>query len=121
MLKQPDTPMYDYLYSVLSPVCDERAAVELKAEGELPDRFCVFYRVDNAPAGHFSGRSSRERARYSVVYYDRDKAGVEITENTIKAAMADAGFLFIASARDTYFKDTGHWSRTYDFRYIEEV
>ena len=35
--------------------------------------------------------------------------------------MKAAGFLYVTKSRDNYVKESGHWQRTYDFRYYEEV
>ena len=121
MLKPPDIPMYDYLYGILSEVREVRAAIQLKAQEELPDHYLVFYLVSGAPEGHFSGAYRRENERYSVAVYDREKDNLESVEALLKRTMKEAGFLYIAKSQDLYYKETGHWSRTFDFRYYEEV
>lgn len=120
MLKPLDSPMYEYLYKVLENVRETRAAVQLKTTGELPDTYCIFYMVAGNPEGFFSGKESRENERYCVCVYDRDKAGMESAEPLVKSAMRDAGFLYISKSSDTYYKETGHWARSFDFRYYKE-
>lgn len=121
MLKPPDMAMYEYIHNALAPVRDIRAAIQLKTDGALPDTFLIYYLVSGNPQGHFSGRYTRENERYSVCVYDRNKSGIEAADKPIKAAMEKAGFLYITKSADLFYKDTGHWARTIDFRYYEEV
>lgn len=121
MSKPPEKAMYEYIHEVLQDVIPNRAAVEYKTTGNLPDVYGVFYLVIGTPQGYFSGSYMREKTRYSVCLYARDKRSLEAKEPAIKAAMISAGFLYVQKSRDLYNKDTGHWQRTFDFRYCEEV
>lgn len=121
MSKPPDKPMYEYIHDTLSKVVDKRAAIEYKTTGNLPDEYCVYYLVTGTPQGFFSGSYTREITRYSVCIYSRDKRVLEAKEPVLKAAMLKAGFMYVTKSRDLYSKDTGHWQRTLDFRYCEEV
>lgn len=121
MLKPPDKTMYEYIFDVLGDIVKSKAAIEYKTTGSIPDEYCVFYLVTSTPQGFFSGSYSRENVRYSVCLYSRDKRALEAKEPAIKAAMIEAGFLYVAKSRDIYSKETGHWQRTFDFRYYEEV
>lgn len=121
MLKPPDKTMYEYIFDILDGVVVNRAAIEYKTTVGMPDEYCVFYLVASTPQGFFSGSYSRENARYSVCIYSRDKRALDAKEPAIKAAMIAAGFLYVAKSRDIYSKETGHWQRTFDFRYYEEV
>lgn len=124
MLKPPNKTMYEYIFDTLDGIFEHRAAVEYKSNsktGAFPDRFCVFYLVTATPEAFYSGSYSRENGRYSICIYDRDKRGIDENEAAVKAAMKAAGFLYVTKSRDNYVKESGHWQRTYDFRYYEEV
>ncbi len=120
MLRPPDTPMYEYLQSIVQPIVPNCAAIGYQTDGELPDAFAVHYLVTGNPESYFSGRYSRENERYSVVYYDRDRSNLEPTAAAIKTAMITGGFLYIGKSADTYHDSSEHWARTLDFRYYEE-
>lgn len=121
MSKPLEKPMYEYIYETLEGVVENRAAIEYKSKELLPDDYVVYYLVSGMPEGFFSGSHRRENARYSICIHDRDKRGLEGKEPAIVAAMQNAGFMYVSKSRDTYIKDTGHWQRTLDFRYYEEV
>lgn len=113
--------MYDFIHHTLAGVCDNRAAIKFKAIDGLPDAICTYYLVAGNPQGFFGGRPRRENERYSVQYADRDKRNLEPKGKAIRAAMEAAGFLYVGKSPDIPHDDTGHWSRTLDFRYYEEV
>lgn len=121
MSRPHDTPMYEYIHDTIHGICPRSAAIEYEANSTLPDSFAVFYLVSSNPEGHFSDASMRENARYSVAYHDRDKRNIETVGAQVITAMKNAGFLYVSTSPDIYHSDSGHWARTIDFRYYEEV
>jgi len=113
--------MYDYIHQALAGVCEHRAAIKFKSTDTLPDAICTYYLVVGNPQGFFGNTPRRENERYSVQYADRDRSKLEPKAAAIRAAMAAAGFLYVGKSPDLPHDETGHWSRTLDFRYFEEV
>jgi hypothetical protein len=114
--------MYIYICDAIKDICPNNAAIGYDANGkQLPDAFAVYYLVSSIPEAFFSNGSRRENERYSVAYYDRDKRNLELIGAQIKAAMVNAGFLYVSKSADIEYPQTNHWSTTYDFRYYEEV
>jgi hypothetical protein len=113
--------MYDYIHDTLAGICDHRAAIQFTSTDALPDAICTYYLVAGNPQGFFGNSPRRENERYSVQYADRDKRNLEPKAAAIRAAMEAAGFLYVNKSPDLHDDDTGHWSRTIDFRYFEEV
>lgn len=124
MPKPPDMDMYVYIHEALAGVSANRAAILYQStdpDGGLPDDFLTYYLVAGNPEGHFSNKATRENCRYSVQCAHRDRSQLEPKGKAIRAAMEQAGFLYITTSSDQTPTDSKHWSRTLDFRYIEEV
>ncbi len=116
-----NTPIYQWLYDIFASISDNRAAIEYRTNGTLPDNFLVYYIVSETPQAHFSNRLTRTNTRVSLCYLTRSKAELEAKGAAIQAIAAENGLLYIGTSADNYHDATDHWARTIDFRIIEEV
>jgi len=119
--KPPETPLYDWLYSITAGITENRAYIEFQTTGELPDEFLVYYLVSQNPQKHYSNQIRRTSTRISFCYVNRTKAQLEAKGALIMAMAQNNGMLYITTSADVYYKDTDHWARTIDFRLLEEV
>ncbi|MCL2695440.1 MAG: hypothetical protein FWE69_03835 [Clostridiales bacterium] len=121
MADKPDA-IKPYIHDLLAPVCKNRAANTYDAgpNGKLPDEFLVYFLVSKQPRGFFSGKPCRSNRRYQASYYTRDRAKLDPALTAIEQAMTAGGFLHAGAGPELEHQETGHWSVSCDFRWIEE-
>lgn len=113
--------LYEWLYSITGAAFENRAYIEYRAENGLPDEFLVYYLVSDGNSRYFSNSAWRREMRISFCIMTRHKANLETKSGELERIAQANGLLFMKTMPDTYFEATGHWSRTIDFRYYEEV
>ena len=123
MPSQPNTePLpFEEIQQTIQSIYPISAAIEYKTNGELPDSYATFYLVSEVPEAKFSNQMHRLNCRYSVCLFERDRRKLEENSPLIRQAMISAGYRYVSTSTDISYPQTGHFSRTLDFRKYSEV
>jgi hypothetical protein len=89
------------------------------AAPQLPDRFIVYFLVDDEGKTWADGQETSHEPRVQVSFYTRGKPDMLTVPDEIERAFADAGFTRGPVGHIPYQPDTGHYGWRRDFYFYE--
>lgn len=88
-------------------------------ENQLPDRYIVYFLVDDEGKTYADGAETSHEPRVQVSFFYRNKSDVLTLPDKIEAAMVNAGFTRGPVGHIPYQIDTGHYGWRRDFYFYE--
>lgn len=88
-------------------------------ESQLPDRYIVYFLVDDEGKTYSDGTETSHEPRVQVSFFYRNKADVLTIPDKVESAMVDAGFTRGPVGHIPYQPDTGHYGWRRDFYFYE--
>jgi hypothetical protein len=86
---------------------------------QLPDRYIVYFLVDDPPKGHADGKETSHAPRIQVSLYYRNKPDFLTIPDEIIAAFVAANFMRVGGGKLPFDDSTGHYGWRADFRLYE--